>query len=224
MGESASLLALELLDELRVCVLECLLVLEALPAEVDLNFDELIASLHRVRLPARQAFGAASLLHRGAALDERWGENLSRPKAIFARHNAAVRDGGQKVWPTHSVVDAIESWLRRAPVADRSQNVVGPRPPCLATTQAAGEPCSNSAVYLGSGSFAAHCYPHATRAERDKYRQHQLAVNQALERERNDREDLLRGLGGEIAADWIQRRQASRSWLETLALQTDHGS
>jgi len=220
--ESASVLALALLDELRVRVFECLLVVEALPDEVDLNFDELIATLDAVRQTARQAFGAASLLYQGAALDERWGHNCSRPRAIFARHNAAARNGAHKVFPTQSVVDVIERWLQQPPPVDSSRNVLGPRPRCSAVKQTATEPCRSSAVYLGAGLFAAHCYPHATGAEREKYREHQMAVNAALQRADDDRTDLLRNLGVVIAAEWAQRRELDRPWLAMLALQAKH--
>ncbi|SKU60283.1 Uncharacterised protein [Mycobacteroides abscessus subsp. massiliense] len=38
----------------------------------------------------QEAYQAASIVHRGGELAERWSNALSRPKPIFARHNAAV--------------------------------------------------------------------------------------------------------------------------------------
>lgn len=214
--ESASPLALALLDELRICLLECQLVLDALVGEVDLNFDELAAELYGVREPARLAFGAASLLGQGAELDESWSSGPSRPKAVFARHGAAVQAGAHRVQPVENLIDTVERQLRLAPRADTAPKTQGPRPRCTAITAKTGAPCSGSVIYLGSGSFAAHCYTHSTRTERELYKQHQQAQNVAVERAWGQRRERLRLAGGEVAAEWLQRRDVDRPWLHAL--------
>lgn len=186
--ESVSSFALEVLDELRMRMLECLLVLQALPEEADLNFDEIENDIHTVQRGARNAFEAASLVHQGAALGERWGANLSRPKAIFARHNSAVRQGARHIRPMPALSDRIERHLWQLPAVDSTQNVVGHRPKCSGLVRATGEACASSAIYLGSGMFGAHCYSHASPAERDRYRIHH---EETSTRQCNSREELL---------------------------------
>ena len=169
--ETATDLALEILDELAARLLECRLVLEALHEEVDLNFDDFVADISVVERSAQEAFGAASLLNKGAALDERWGHNLSRPKAIFARHRAAARRGAPPVNPEPSTVDVFNLGFRPLTRLDRLQDMSGPRPTCVVATRD-GSHCESSAIYLGSGVFGPNCYVHSTRGERDLYRQH----------------------------------------------------
>lgn len=216
-GEKASPLALTLLDELRVCLLECQLVLEVLVCEADLNLDELPAELYSIQQPARQAYGAASLLGQGAELNEAWSAGPSRPKAIFARHTSAVRAGALWILPAERMIDTVERQLRQSPRTDAYQPADGPRPQCTAITAKTNEPCSNAAIYLGSGSFAAHCYPHSTRTEREQYRRHQEALNLAVEDAWAQRKQLLRLAGSAVAAEWLQRREADRAWLTVLA-------
>ncbi|MDO3333870.1 hypothetical protein [Mycobacteroides abscessus] len=216
-SEMASPLALTLLDELRVCLLECQLVLEVLVDEADLNLDELATELYSLQQPARQAYGAASLLGQGAELDEAWSAGSSRPKAIFARHAAAVRAGALRVPPTERMIDTVERQLRRSPRGDAYRQANGPRPRCTAITAKTNEPCSNAAIYLGSGTFAAHCYPHSTRAEREQYRKHQEALSLAVEDAWAQRKQLMRLAGSAVAAEWLQRRDVGRAWLNLLA-------
>jgi hypothetical protein len=180
--ETASALALEILDELAVRLLECRRVLEALHEEVDLNFDDFIADISVVERSAQEAFGAASLLNKGAGLDERWGYNLSRPKAIFARHRAAARRGAPAVSPEPSTVDLFHLSFRPLIRLDRLQDMSGPRPTCAAATRD-GSRCESSAIYLGTGVFGPNCYVHSTRAEREQYRQHQEKVAAQIEEE-----------------------------------------
>lgn len=213
----ASPLALALLDELRVCLLECQLVLEVLVDEADLNLDELSAELFSVAQPARLAYGAASLLEQGAELNESWSAGPSRPKAIFARHSAAARAGALRVSPTERMIDRVERQLRQSPRPDAHQLGGGPRPRCTSITARTNEPCDNPAIYLGSGSFAAHCYSHSTRTEREQYRHHQEALSRAIEDAWAERRNLMRLAGGAVAADWLQRRDAGRPWLSVLA-------
>lgn len=111
--ERATDVGLELLDELRLILLECLLVLKTLPGQVDLNFVDLKSQILLTHQTAKQAHHAASLLHQRAELDERWGQNLSKPKAVFARHNAAVRHGSEQRRPLPMISDEFELRLWR---------------------------------------------------------------------------------------------------------------
>lgn len=116
--EWASTHGLTLLDELRVSIAECLLVVEWLPGNVDLNFDDLCADLLAVQRSAQEACKAASLLNQRAALESAWTTNLSRPKAVLARHSAAVRNGAPRTSPVASENERIENLLWKAPSND----------------------------------------------------------------------------------------------------------
>lgn len=215
--ESVSSFALEVLDELRMRMLECLLVLQALPEEADLNFDEIENDIHTVQRGARNAYEAASLVHQGAALGERWGANVSRPKAIFARHNAAVRGGARQIKPMRALSDRVERHLWQLPAVDATQNVTGARPKCSGMVRSTGDPCASSAIYLGSGMFGAHCYSHASVAERDRYRVHHEEV---AARQCDSREELLehqRSIGHKITAHWIAQRGQRMRWVEQMS-------
>lgn len=210
--ETASVVGVALLDELRISLLECLLVLEALPDEVTLKFDELTAELHAAYRSARIAHSAGSLLQQGAILDERWGNNLSRPKAVFARHNAAVRQGGIAVAPVASTAAAMERRLWELPALDRTQDITGPRPVCSAMTRTTGEECTTTAIYLGGGIFGSHCYKHATASERGQYKAHHEAVDARQGQSRELLQDFQRTMGEEISAEWLQRREEAHRW------------
>ncbi|OHT82238.1 hypothetical protein BKG69_01090 [Mycobacteroides chelonae] len=215
--ESASSLALEVIDELRVRMLECLLVLQTLPDEADLNFDELAHELLAAHRSARQAFEAASLLHQGAALDERWGSGCSRPRAIYARHNAAVRRGAEQVRPAAALSDTLERRLWQLPSTDRTQDVVGARPTCSGTVRTTGQECSTTAIYLGQGMFGSHCYVHASAGERQQYRAHHDTVSTRQATSREQLQDLQRTVGEHIAAHWIADREDRQRWIDQMA-------
>jgi hypothetical protein len=217
MTDSASLVGLEALDELRIRLLACQLALEAIEDEVDLNFDETFAGLASLQQLARQAFGAVSILSQGAVLDASWSTGPSRPKAVFARHSAAVQEGASRVTPEPSLIEIIEERLRELPPSDISQKYRGPRPRCTAVVAKNDQPCTNTAIYLGAGSCAEHCYSHCTPAERDAYRQHHEGQNFALEEAGVQRSELLRRLGRVIIEDWHQGRELERPWLNVLA-------
>lgn len=215
-AENVSDLALELLDEMRIRLMECRLVLQALPDHADMNFDELEKDLHVAAQGAHNAYGAASLVHQGAALAARWGADWSRPKAIFARHGAAVRGGAAKVPPGRSVGDRLERALWQLPAADRIQNFAGPRPQCVATVRSNDLQCTSSAVYLGSGSFGTHCYTHASRYERDQHRA-QLDEVAAAQSELHDKLlDRLYHVGEEVSERWLRCRADRRQWADEL--------
>ncbi|MGL5445035.1 MAG: hypothetical protein ACRDDJ_21530 [[Mycobacterium] stephanolepidis] len=214
--ETVSSLALDVIDELRMKMLECLLVLQTLPAEADLNLADLANDILAAHRGSLEAYQAASIVHQGAELDERWGNGLSRPKAIFARHNAAVRRGATKVTPMPALCDRLERHLYQLPRPDRTQTVAGQRPKCSAIVKTTGEDCTNSAIYLGSGMFGAHCYSHAIPAEREQYRIHHEENDARQARSHNDLRDLQRAVGEKIVAHWISTREQRTQWVHSV--------
>lgn len=116
-SEQVSDLALELLDEVHIRMMECRLVLKALTEEADLNFDELDRDLHAAQQSARRAYEAGSVVHQGAQLEPRRGGDWSRPEEIFARHHAAVRAGAARVDPTSAMGDCLERSLWHLPTS-----------------------------------------------------------------------------------------------------------
>jgi hypothetical protein len=215
-SEYVSGLALELLDELRITMMECRIVLQVLPNEADMNFDELDRDLQTAQLGARRAYEAASVLHQGARLNDRWGSDWSRPKAIFARHVAAVRDGAPRVHPKTALGDHIERALWQLPATDRVEDAVAARPTCTGIARASKRRCAVSAIYLGSGLFGAHCYSHATPEERDQYRIHQEAVSAQQSSLHANHLRRLRAIGERISERWLQHRENRRLWVTEL--------
>lgn len=49
-------------------------------------------------------------------MDARWGAGWSRPKAIFARHGVAVREGAPKITPQPTLGDWLERTMWQVPV------------------------------------------------------------------------------------------------------------
>lgn len=214
--ETVTSLAIEVIDELRMKMLECLLVVQTLPDTADLNFTDLANDILAAHRSTLETYQAASIVHQGAELDERWGNGLSRPKAIFARHNAAVRRGATKVTPAPALCDRLERHLYQLPRPDRTQTVAGQRPKCSALVKSTGEDCTNSAIYLGSGIFGAHCYSHATPEEREQYRVHHEKNDARQARSHNDLRDLQRAVGEKISAHWISTREHRIQWVNDI--------
>ncbi|MBP2456161.1 hypothetical protein [Mycolicibacterium lutetiense] len=108
--EAATALAVEVLDELRVSVLECLLALDAIGQETIIDFEPLTESLVASGGVARQAFIAASLLNQDAEFAPLCREsNCTTPSSIINRHLAAVADGAPATLPDRSDVDDFET-------------------------------------------------------------------------------------------------------------------
>lgn len=214
--EFVSSIALEVLEELLLRVIECRLVLQALPGEADLNFDELDGALHVTQQSACEAHDAAWLVHQGARLNARWGTGWSRPKAIFARHGAAVQDGANKVNLIPNLGHRLDRSMWQLPAPDRVEDVVGVRPRCAGAVRATKLRCSVSAIYLGSGVYGAHCYSHATPAERDQYRQHNDLTLAAQADSHGRLLGFRRAVGEKIADRWRQHRETKRQWVEEI--------
>jgi hypothetical protein len=193
------------LAKLCATLLECRLVLTALPEEVDMIFDDLDDQLAAAQMEARQAYRATSLLRQGALLDPRWGKRASRPKAVFARHGAAVKNGAARVIPHLSRADECFDILNDPGRSDRAQDLpLGRRPKCPVAGADDEEPCNQTAFYLGKGEFAATCWAHGSEGDRDRYRHHQQADAGRYE----DRDERLRVLGRAVMRQWILAHEA----------------
>ncbi|OMC33864.1 hypothetical protein A5740_11270 [Mycobacterium sp. GA-1841] len=108
--QSATALAVEVLDELRVSILECLLALHAIDQEATIDFGTLTETLAVSSQVARQTFIAASLLHQGAELTAACcDDSCTTPGSIINRHRAAVAEGAVAVAPDRSDVDEFET-------------------------------------------------------------------------------------------------------------------
>lgn len=81
--------------------------------------------------------------------------------------------------PAQSLIGRLEAELERLPHVDLSQNFSGYRPECTGFVAKTGKRCTNTALYLGAGSFAQHCYSHSAPTERERFRDHQDRQNQA---------------------------------------------
>jgi len=198
--DAASDRAKTALGELCSSLLECRLVIAALPEEVDMIFDDLDTQLAAAQMEARQTYKAASLLQQGAPLEPRWGKRASRPKAVFARHGAAVKSGATRVIPHLSAADEFFDVLNDPGRSDLAQDLPpGKRPKCPVVGSNGEEPCNQTAFYLGKGRFAATCWAHGSEGERDRYRRHQEEDAGRYE----DRDERLRVLGRAVMQQWI---------------------
>jgi hypothetical protein len=215
--DSASPLGVETLEKVRVALLECELVLISVAGEIDLNVEECLAGLASARGLVGHAWGAASLLLQNAALESSWSAGRPRPRAIYARHAAAVEAGASSRAPAPSLVDRVEAELERLPHVDLSQNLSGRRPECTGFVAKTGKRCTNSAIYLGAGSFGQLCYSHSAPSERQRFRDHQDRQNESLEESWLERNELLRAIGRSIIDDWIHGRILQPPWLIELA-------
>ena len=198
--DTASDRAMTALGELCSALLECRLVIAALPEEVDMIFDDLDTQLAAAQIEARQTYKAASLLQQGALLEPRWGKRASRPKAVFARHGAAVKNGATRVIPHLSAADEFFDVLNDPGRSDLAQDLPpGKRPRCAVVGPNKEVPCDQTAFYLGKGQFAATCWAHGSEGDRDRYRRHQEEDAGRYD----DRDERLRVLGRAVMQQWI---------------------
>ena len=211
-AETASDVGMVTLAQICYQLFECRLVLEALPYEVDLNLDELVRDISTAQQSARQAYSAASLLHKGAALEQRCDTSPSRPDAIFARHLAAVAAGARRVAPDVSRTDTFSDGLNDHRRPDRTKDIVGPRPNCEAVLRDGSRHCMKPALYLGAGRWARNCYIHATTADRDRFRKHEGTGVAAEENDERTRKEVLRVFGQAVMFSWADAHdEASQS-------------
>ncbi len=211
-SENVSGFALEVLDELRIRLMESRLALQALTAEAELNFDELDEDLQAVQDAAREAFEAASLVHQGATLESPWADGPSRPRAIFARHSAAVRQGAHRVDPLVTMAGDLERALWHLRMDDEAV-AAARRPRCAGTVRTTGEKCVSAVIHLGGGVVGAHCYSHATPAERNQYRVHHEVLKAKNSRAHGALLNRLREAGAIVIEQWLQYREGRRQRL-----------
>lgn len=186
--------------------MESRLALQALAGEADLNFDELDGDLQAVQGSAREAFEAASLVHQGAPLDAPWAGGPSRPRAIFARHSAAVRQGAHKVTPSSTLAGQLERSLWQLPIRAEAEDAPD-RPKCTATVRSTGDNCVSAAIHLGGGVFGTQCYSHASTAEREQYKIHHKALNNERSHAHAALLDRQREAGVTVIEIWLQHRE-----------------
>lgn len=207
---------IELLDQLCLTLLECLLIANDVQRDVGLNLDELISGLGAIQNTARSAFRAASLLNQQAELEVAWSEYFSRPKAIFARHHAAVRSGARKIRPRELTASLFDALMDDAAPIDDGTELKAPKPSCTSATKAQ-RACSNSAMYLGSGKFAQHCYSHLTAVERRRFDRHRRETA-ALEDHLLDMHAQHIAQAAELVRlEWQRKRQTDGTWIDTQA-------
>lgn len=211
-SENVSGFALEVLDELRIRVMESRLALQALAGEAELNLDELDEDLLAVQDAAREAFEAASLVHQGAPLDSPWAVGPSRPRAIFARHNAAVRQGAHRVDPLMTMAGDLERALWQLRMEDEAE-AAARRPRCAATVRTTGEKCVSAVIHLGGGVVGTQCYSHATPAERNQYKFNHEALNAQRSRAHAALLNRRSDAGATVIEHWLQYREARRQRL-----------
>lgn len=216
-SENVSGFALEVLDELRIRVMESRLALQALAGEAELNFDELDEDLQAVQDATREAFEAASLVHQGAPLDSPWADGPSRPRAIFARHNAAVRQGAHRVDPLMTMAGDLERALWQLRMEDEAE-AAARRPRCAGTVRTTGEKCVSAVIHLGGGLVGTQCYSHATPAERNQYKVNHQALNAQRSRAHAALLNRRRDAGVTVIEHWLQYREARRQRLRSGSL------
>ena len=167
--DSASKLGVTLLGQVVRHLTEAKNVLDFVTGQVDLDLSEALSTVTEAAYEANNAFEAASLLMNGAALEESWSQKASRPKAIFARHKAAVVAGAQRIEP------AIAPMLIRSERPPVTRDALPPKPPgrsrpkCGRPTTTIGKLCGNLVVVLENGVLATGCSTHLPDSERSSY-------------------------------------------------------
>ncbi|WP_237570813.1 hypothetical protein [Mycolicibacterium lacusdiani] len=207
---------IEVLDQLCLTLLECLLIANDVQRDVGLNLDELISGLSAIQNTARSAFRAASLLNQRAELEVAWSDYFSRPKAIFARHHAAVRSGARMVRPREPAASLFDAELDDAMPIDDGPQVGTPRPACTSATKAK-RACSNTAIYLGSGVFAQHCYSHLTAVERRRFDKHRDEIAALEDRLLEEGAQHIARAAELVRLEWQRKRQTDGTWIDTQA-------
>lgn len=205
--EAATALAVEVLDELRVSVLECLLALDAISQETIIDFEPLTESLATSGRVARQAFIAASLLNQDAEFAPLCHESdCMTPGSIINRHWAAVAEGAPATPPDRSDVDDFETEIGGLFAGNDVPRAAAQHPLLLSaaavqvsdacTEQTVGPGPADSAVSIEEDRVAYRRQIETTLMER---RQRYLAV----------RRETIRAAGNRVVQQWMERRASS---------------
>lgn len=202
--------SIEILDELRIVLLECVLVLGVLPKESGLHLNALADAVNTAHRDAQQAHRAASLLRQGAALHS-WLDRCERrhPHTVLLEHEEAVRRGAVPVTAAESQAIRIERRIWHS--AARHAAAAASGPGCVAQLEPDGTRCGAQALHRDAESFGVHCYRHANENERNVDWQVEAEL---YERERELVSGYQRAFGREVAAAWMQRRRQSPRWFD----------
>lgn len=209
---------LEMLDELVGALQEGQLALRSMRVDVGLTLDELERDLRAARESARSAYGAASLLSQGAELTASWSDCPSRPKAVHARHRAAVDHGAPRKVPAAPAADLYEEMLRESYERMLQQGRES-QPEQTAANRRCGHPkldgklCRGRLVRISPNEFASHCPDHLEVTERELYERHRRQAASRIAQAQ--REEFHR-----IADEWIAERHGIRSWSERVVRST----
>ncbi|EIC71215.1 hypothetical protein D2E60_06275 [Mycobacteroides abscessus] len=205
--EAATALAVEVLDELRVSVLECLLALDAISQETIIDFEPLTESLAASGRVARQAFIAASLLNQDAEFAPLCRESdCMTPGSIINRHWAAVAEGAPATPPDRSDVDDFETEI--GGVFARSDGPLGAaQHPHLLSIAEVEISSSDTEQAVAPGQY----HPAASiEDDRDAYRrQVETALMDRRQRHMAVRRETIRTAGNHVVQQWMERRASS---------------
>lgn len=218
-SEYASGVALVLFDELRLRMMECRLVVQALSSETDLNISGLERDLHSAQEAARHACQAARLGRQGASQDlgPRSAASRSRPESITEWHAAEVPDVSMSVDTAPTLGDLLERTLWQLPAHDHAEDAAAVRPKCSSTVLLTGAECPRTAIYLGAGRFGAHCRRHLTPKERTQVREYRQKLAAELARFHDELRRRRRRVGEAITEHWLQHRESRREWVDKLS-------
>lgn len=218
-ADTATPLGVALLGQLVRHLVEATHVLRFISVEVDLNLEEASSALVQASVEVNHAFEASTLLLQGAVLDENWSRKASRPKAVFARHNAAVAAGATRMYPDHVPMLVHRE---RCPVTDDqfpSKPPQASRPMCGHMAKTTGKPCGNHVVVLEEGVLASGCARHLPDVEKPSY-QRQKDQTEALLKvaAEHDRAETVRTMT-DATALWLRRQahEFGMSWEDFCA-------
>lgn len=167
-SDSASALGVALLGQLVRHLDEAQHIVEFVAGQADLNLIEVSGALVQAANEANQAFQAACILRRGAELDAAWTNNPSRPKAVFARHRAAIAAGAIPVDPAPAPMLIRSTPSPATPDQRPFKPRASSRPQCGHPTKSGGR-CAKIVVVLEDGVLASGCEIHLPASERPSY-------------------------------------------------------
>ncbi|OZM70688.1 hypothetical protein CFN78_23735 [Amycolatopsis antarctica] len=181
-------------------------ILDFVSGQVDLNLGEASSSMTQAAHEANEAFEAASLLMNGAELDTSWSNYASRPKAVFARHRAAVAAGAQRLHPAPApmIVQSEPSPVSHGELPPKPPNAA--RPKCGHPTKTTGKLCGNRVVVLEDGILATGCATHLPDAERPSYEQQKAQTDAWMDAAVHHQQSNKARMMADATALWLRRQ------------------
>ncbi|QQG95595.1 hypothetical protein HBE99_00835 [Mycobacteroides chelonae] len=204
--------AIEILDELRIALLECVLVLAVLPEETGLSFGALSEDLDAAHRHAKEAHHAASLLRQESTPSSP--EGRRHPHTVLLEY----RQGIASVVAAPSLIEHIE---RRVWEGVTDSHVHAEPGRCAARMERGSRLCGARTLYRDAESFGVHCYRHASEDER---RRDQLVEAHLHESIQALAVGYKQAFGREVAAAWLRRRQQSPRWFDRAQLTPQTGA